>query len=236
VRRTVVIRTTIAALALLSGCFGTETGNPPFAPGVAGGAGGTMGIVPVLQLDEGWLAIDDLTFLDACVAGSEGVVVRSEPGALGLGSEPVLETDPVLEEGEYCGVRAERVAWTSAAPSALRGYTLAIDASRPDGTPVRIRSTRTGTLELLGGAPFPMSPASGGVLLFVTESLLFNGLAFDGVELALDGSIVVSAEKNAALLERIEAQLPGALALYRDADGDGRLSMEEERAGPLSGP
>ena len=68
------------------------------------------------------------------------------------------------------------------------------------------------------------------------RALLFNGLAFDGVERELDGSIVVSAEKNAALLERIEAQLPGALALYRDADGDGRLSMDEERAGPLSGP
>lgn len=221
---------TIAALAAgLSGCLGTETGNPPFAPSVAGESGGQMGIVPRPRLEAGWLALSELTFVPC---EGDGIVVRYEPGALALHGAQRLEADPVLEPGDYCGVRFERVAWSGAEPSALAGRSLAIDASLADST-VHVRSTRTGPLELTG-EPFAMSEAGGSLVLFLDESLLFSGLSFADAERDADGSVVVSAETNADLLERIEAQLPGALSLYRDVDGDGALSEEELAAGPLA--
>lgn len=226
----------IAAMSLLSGCFGTETGNPPFAPDVGGGAGTPMGLVPVLTTDQGWLSVANVALVpgETCAAGDEGTVVRHDAGALALAGAQSLETEAVLDEGDYCAFHFDRVASTSADPSALEGYTLAIDAHRPDGTMVRIRSSQTGTLDLVASTPFPMSPDAGGLIVFIDESLLFNGVSFDAADHEPDGSILVSAEKNSAILDRIETQLPHAVALYRDADGNGALSMEERGAGPLA--
>lgn len=227
-------RAIVVVLAVaLSGCLGTETGNPPFAPSVAGASGGPMGIIPTPRIERGWLAIADVTLIEAC-ASTEGVVVRHDPGALALAGAQRLETESVLDEGDYCGVRFDRVAWTRAEPSALRGHTLAIDAALPDGTPVRVRSALAGPLALAASEPFAMSPAAGGLVLFLNESLLFNGLRFDDAAREADGSILLSADTNRGLLDRVEAQLPGALSLYRDTDGDGELSDDEQRAGALA--
>lgn len=225
---------TIAALALLAlGCFGTETGNPPFAPSVAGDTGTPMGVVPQLAVSEGWMAVEDVAFEPSERCGAEGVVVRGAPAALALGGGRSLETDPVLEEGEYCALRFERVAWTSDEPAALSGATLALDAALSDGTTVRIRSTRAGAVRL-SGEPFRMSEDAGGLLVFADESLLFNGVSFTDARREPDGSIILDEATNTDLLDRVEAQLAGALFLYRDEDGDGLLSEPERRAGPLA--
>lgn len=223
----------IAALCL-AGCFGTETGNPPFAPEVSGGSGGRMGIAPPISIEDGWMSIENVELVPECDASASGTVVRHEAAALELGGRQALETEPVLEEGDYCVLSLERVAWTGADPRELTGYTLALDTLALGGTHVRVRSDRTGTLRFTASAPFPMHPDEGGLLLFVDESLLFNAISLDGAEHEADGSIEIRADENAALLDQIEAQLPGALALYRDVDGDGRLSNEERDAGPLA--
>lgn len=221
----------LVALLSLSGCFGTETGNPPFAPSVAADHGVPMGIVPQATLQEGWLALASVAF-EGC-DGGDAIVVRSAPAALALEGEQSLETEPVLDEGDYCALRLSRVVWTEGAPAALEGSTLAIDAALSDGTPVRIRSTTAGTIRL-SGEPFEMSADAGALLVFVDESLLFNALSFNDAVREADRSIVIDADTNAALLDRIEEQLPGSLFLYRDADADGRLGAEERAAGPLA--
>ncbi len=224
-------RTTLALLASITwaGCFGTETGNPPFAPELAGDHGAPMGVVPQLGLTEGWLSVASVG-LDPC--DGEAVIVRTEPAALALAGAQSLEAEPVLDEGEYCALSFDRVVSEAGSPEALRGSTLALDAAAPDGTIVRVRSARTGSLRLAGD-PFELSAERGALLVFVDESLLFNGVSLDEATREADGSITIDESSNAALLDRIEEQLPGALFLYRDEDGDGSLSVAERRAGPL---
>lgn len=225
------------ALPSFVGCAGTETGNPPFAPMVASESGVPMGVAPTLDVDQAWLAVSNVSLEPgaSCAATGDGVVFRHEPAALDLSNDQTLDTEPVLEEGDYCAFSFDRVVWAAADPAALTGLTLAIDATLMDGTAVHIRSTRGATIRLVGAA-FPMTPDAGGLVLFVDESLLFNGLSFTGATRETDGSIVVDETTNRTLLDRVEAQLAGSLFLYRDVDGDGRLSTAERGAGPLAAP
>jgi hypothetical protein len=225
--------TALALLALLSltACFGTETGNPPFAPSVGGEAGVPMGIVPRLSVDRGWLSIANVA-LEGC-ADEESTVVRTEPAALALSETQALPTEPVLEEGDYCAFGFDLAAYPDASPAELSGSTFALDASLSDGTPIHIRGSLARAVRLTG-LPFAMSAESGALIVFVDESLLFNAVSFDAAERQADRSILVSPERNSALLDHIEAQLPGAIQLYRDADDDGLLSSEERSAGALA--
>ncbi len=224
----------VCALALLAGCFGTETGNPPFAPELAGESGGPMGIAPPIGIDDGWLSVENVALSPSCAASDDGVIVRHDPAALALSGAQSLETEPVLQEGEYCQLRFDRAVFAAADPSALSAHSLAIDATAQDGSAVHVRSDATGSYRFVGTAPFSMTPDAGGLIVFVDESLLFNGVSLAGTERESDGSIEISATKNAAVLATIEAQLPGALALYRDGDGNGQLSLAERRAGPVA--
>jgi hypothetical protein len=229
-----VKRALAIASLLLSACAGTETGNPPFAPSVSAETGVPMGIVPMASLDAAWLAIEDVELVPSCSAGDDGTIVTSGQVALDLAAARAVETEAVLEEGDYCAFRFERTAWADADPTALSGFTLAIDATVGPDTPVRIRSARTGSIALVADEPFAMTAEMGSLLVFVDESLLFSGVSFAGAAREADGSILISSEANSALLDRIEAQLAGALFLYRDTDGDGALSGPERDAGPIA--
>lgn len=217
---------------LWSACVGTETGNPPFAPGVGGDTGTPMGIVPALSIEGAWLSIDDLELAPDC--SGEGTIFVSDPIALDLNGARPIEAEPVIEEGDYCALRFERVVWTDDLPSALTDFTLAIDASFGASTPVHIRSERTGSVALVAETPFAMAPDEGALLVFIDESLLFNTIRFADAARQADGSIEISSTSNAAMLDTIEAQLPGALFLYGDADANGTLSAAERAAGPLA--
>jgi hypothetical protein len=225
----------MAGLAL-AGCAGTETGNPPFAPSVGAQSGVPMGILPRLSIERAWIAVERVALEPGadCTTPIEGTTVRAAPAALSLTEAQVLETDAVLEVGDYCAFRFERAPWTGREPSTLSGYTLAIDGALPDGLPVVIRSRREGALRFVGATPFEMSPEAGGLLVFVDESLLFDGVPFDTAEVDPEGVLVIDEVSNTALLDRIESQLPGALTLHRDADGDGMFSPDERRVGPLA--
>lgn len=218
---------------LLVSCYGTETGNPPFAPSVSGEAGSPMGILPPLELDQGWLALDELAFEPAAACGVESVVVRSAPVALSLTDGAAFEADAVLEEGDYCALQLERAAWAADSPPTLSGLTMALDARAPDGTLVYIRSARVGSVRIAGDA-FRLSRSEGALVLFVDESQLFDGTLLADATREPDGSVLISEESNAVLLDRIEAALPRALFLFRDRDGDGRLSADERAEGPIA--
>ena len=218
---------------LLVSCYGTETGNPPFAPSVSGEAGAPMGILPLLGLDRGWLSLGELAFEPASTCGVDSVAVRSSLAALSLTGGAAFEAEAVLEEGDYCALQLERAPWTADTPEALSGQTLALDAHAADGTLVYVRSARLGSLRIAGEA-FRLSPSEGALVVFVDESQLFDGLNLTDATREPDGSVLISDEHNAVLLDRIEAALPLALFLFRDRDGDGRLSADERAAGPLA--
>jgi hypothetical protein len=226
-----VKRALAITILALTGCVGTETGNPPFAPEVGGETGTPMGIIPAVSIEGAWLSIDDVALSAEC--DDDGTVFVNDPVALDLQGAVALDAEPVLEEGDYCAFRFERVVWEEDAPAALTDLTLAIDASL-GSTPVFIRSASTGSIALIAEVPFAMSPDAGALLVFVDVSLLFNGITFADAEREADGSIVISSASNAGLLATIEAQLEGSLFLYRDADADGTLDVTERDAGPLA--
>lgn len=217
----------IAVALALSGCDG---GGPrlPLAPVVGGDTGGPVGVIAAVELDAASVSVGTLSFLpgELCEGDEAGTIVLEGPTPLALLGADHTMTEPVLDPGRYCGMRIER------APDG-EGVTLSLDGFTLDGARITVRSSATTPLVFAERGWFAMTEDEDAVLVFVDESALFAAIDLDATEREADGSIELSDARNAAQLAALEAQLPAALALYRD-DGDGRLSADERREGPIA--
>lgn len=205
----------IGSALALPACFGTETGNPPFAPEVGGGGFEPMGISPDPALDAATITIERGTLL-GCMDES-GLLFRS--GVLdAVGDALTIDEPGAASAGTYCALE-------------LRVVEVSIQGTRRDGATVEIRALEPFVARLEG--TFDVTPDAGGLLLAVDRTLLTSGLSLTTLP-AVDGVVRIDESTNAELLPAVAAATRSAITLRRDLDDDGVLDREELEGPPLA--
>lgn len=233
-RRTKRLATAISigsALALPA-CFGTETGNPPFAPELGGGGYEPMVIAPDPVLEAARIAIEQAS-LEDCEGRRVPLFRAGVLDAMG----GVLEVREPLEivPGTFCALELRVAACEDAdLCRALAPHAVAIDATRrADGAAIEIRGRDTLDVRLEG--TFEVTPDEGGLLLAVDRAALTAGLSLTTLE-AVDGVVRIDADHNADRLPALADGVRSAITLRRDLDDDGALDPEELDLPPLAAP
>jgi hypothetical protein len=247
----------LAAVALVAvlatGCFGTETGNPPARAQlallatssdpdrVALGASAPGRTV----VTAAWVSVDAVRLSRAEVCDIPGEREVDVSGARvvdltgGAGSVVPFDADATY----YCRLRVPlrraREPLAEGAPPGLADAAVLVSGARRDGVPFTFVSRQERTLDLRSrDAPFALgdgTPGAPGAAL----ALAFDVAAWlEGVDLdALEpegGAVVIDDRSHRAALDRFEQNVTAALRLYRDRDGDGRLDDRELSGGALA--
>ena len=228
----------IALSVPAGGCTGgTETGNPPFQAELSYTAySSAPSLVAVREpasqvvVDSAWLDLDTVALVGAGNCGRAEPAQGSVP-ALGIGDHASGEqhaTRFTLAGGEYCAldlpfVLARPAELQRGAPADLERHSIMLAGTLADGTPFALLSAATPRVHLAADADS----------FEITEKGAQNLIAFDVAQwladmnwaeaLRVDGAIRISPEDNPALLAQFESNLARGIALYRDADGDGKL-------------
>lgn len=139
---------------------------------------------------------------------------------LGMGAE--LHTP--FHEGQ-CGIELQLAL---ASPSdelvSLRGATLRVQGTLPDGTEFAAHSTRALVVTLESGQ---VLRSGDDFVLLLQPDALFFGLTLDEIDTDADGVAQLTTDSNAELLAMLESNLPRAFELYRDQDGNGMVSPRD---------
>jgi hypothetical protein len=230
----------VLALAVLaSACAGgTETGNPPlqvklsYAAYSSDPSVGIREAAEVATVSSVWLTLAEVGFTPGSGCDDQNGTFRAPAIGVGdhAGGVPVT-TQFALEPGAYCAVAlpftlAEEL--PAEAPASLLGASVLITGTLAAGTAFTIES-RTATSFVLqpDTGTFVLERAHADTLLGFDVSAWLAYVDWASAESGSDG-IVISAERNSALLARFEANLPRGVRLFRDRDGDGRLDPNAE--------
>lgn len=168
----------------------------------------------------------------ACEEVEDEQVDLEGPFTADLAGDGVLGTTPVFTAaaGSFCRVRLEyHVAGDGQVPADLAGASIFVRGTRADGVPFTVRSRVGDRVEI--------ESDDGGFTLPAGTHPLHLAFAVGGpvAALSLDslgaGPITIDDDENADQLDRFEEEMVEAIRLFRDADGDGRLSIEERAMG-----
>ncbi|MDQ3031051.1 MAG: hypothetical protein M3Y87_01435 [Myxococcota bacterium] len=220
------------ALAALPSCGGTETGNPPFAPGLGAGGYEPMGLLPDPELGVARVALEEGT-LEAC-DGARHPLFRRGVIDFATGDATFAEVFEV-PAGAYCAIELLVAACDdpdlcrTVAPDAIT-----IDGTRTsDGAAIEIRDAMPIDVRLVGA--FDVEPGLGALLITLDRSTLMAPLALGTIP-AIDGVVRIDASTNADRLPALRTALQSAITLRRDLDDDLVLDPEELTAPPLAEP
>lgn len=236
--------TCLAVLAPFGGCSGgTETGNPSFQAELSYTAYSSQPLVIGVRqpgsravVDSAWLDLDAVVLVNTgscAAAGPEQVVVP----ALGVGDHASGKhnlTRFELSTGSYCAldlpfVRVPSGSVQGGQPPELERHSIMIAGALGDGTPFSLLSAATPTAHLTADAgSFEISRSHAETLIAFDVAAWLSNLDWGSAE-RTDGAIVISADRNPTLLARFEENLTSGVALYRDADGDGKLDADPVR-------
>lgn len=212
----------LAVLATVTGCVGTETGNPPLrAPG---GFVGTypMGIRPI-PIDSASVVVGAIGFVPAgeCPDGEARAAV-SGPVEVDLVPAAGEGLELSLAAGDYCAARIDLAS-------------LSIEGMASDGTRfvAHVAPPETIVLDATAGS-FAYREGEAATLFAIDWTLVLAGVDPASGAREADGSVRIDAGHNAALAAAIAVNLPGAIVLRRDADADGTLDDDEAIAEPLA--
>jgi hypothetical protein len=151
--------------------------------------------------------------------------------ALGIGDHAAGQhnaTRFALTRSEFCAldlpfVLAPTEQIPSGVPEDLARHSIMLAGSLADGTPFTLLSAATPTIRLIADAgSFEISRREAETLITFDVATWLADLDWASAT-RIRGAINISAEENAALLSRFESNLARGIALYRDADGDGKL-------------
>ncbi|MBZ0118851.1 MAG: hypothetical protein K8H88_17770 [Sandaracinaceae bacterium] len=223
-----------AFLLSLTACTGTETGNPMLQPSVGYDELEPMGITPTIDASSATMTVDAMELIGC--DGDADVPLYAERGFVdtvrGFATAPVL----LVTAGEYCGLRIT-LARESECIGASCTPELAIHFTgrrNVDGLFFDMLDAELRTITLDGR--FEISEELRGVVLTTDAESIAATLQIATTAAEPEGNIRIDAERNASRLPEFRAAFDAALALYRDADGDGTLSADERMATPLAVP
>lgn len=232
----------VGALSLAA-CAGTETGNPSFDGSLGYDAYSSAPRAVALtrsapepeavKLDNAWLVLGDVQLLQgaACAAATSS---SAEVPGLGAGDHAgghAAVTAFALEAGKYCGARLPFMLGGSKvpnqAPDSLHQESIVLRGKLPDGRAFELRShLQTSVLLRAHDAGFVLDGAHAGVVIGFDVARWLGALDWSRAEPDDTGLLLVSADKNEALLRSFEQALPLGIALFRDTDHDGTLDAE----------
>jgi hypothetical protein len=233
-----------AVASLPSGCTsGTETGNPPFQAELSYAAYSSQPLqVSVREagtpavVDNAWLDLASVALVTAGTCGSAAPLTSQIP-ALGIGDHAAGKHNVTLFQlaaGTYCSLDlpfmlADSRALDGDAPAELVAHSLLIEGSLADGSTFSISSDATPTVHLVADSGrFEITKDQSNTLIAFDVATWLSGLDWASATRTL-GAVQISATENVALLTQFEANLAKGIALYRDADGDGKLDVNPVR-------
>ncbi len=230
--------------APFTGCSGgTETGNPSFqselsytAYSSAPRAVGVRSSAAELTVTHAWIDLDAVALVRSgtCATSSPDAVIVP---ALGIGDHAAGDhnlTRFELTPGAFCEldlpfVRAPRGALTGNVPAELAEHSVMLAGSLADGTTFSLLSSASPVVHLVAETgSFAINQGQAQTLITFDVATWLDGLDWDGAT-RRDGAIFISDTENAQVLAQFEARLASGVALYRDADGDGKLDTVPER-------
>lgn len=215
----------IALLLALTGCVGTETGNPYEDDGTFG-TDSPMGIAPEPILESAVLGLDEVTLTgaDPGETGCETTAPIFEgPVALDLvreGGEPLSFT---LREGSWCEVGAVFASDGDSPTFEATGRLL-------DGSTLEVRLDSPVEARLLATEPFTLVEGEGLHLILDLDRLFAE--ASLGTAPREGGVVRIDESSDPERAAAVGASFAPALRVVRDSNGDGVLDPEE-RDGPV---
>jgi hypothetical protein len=239
------VRRAAALLAVwITACAGTETGNPPFEGELTYNTYSSQPAVAALRQAEGgaridaaWLVLGDARFVDAarCEQRDEVPFHVQGIGAGDHATAAAARSSFALEAGDYCGLelpllRAADGELPDEAPAALLDHSVVLEGQDAQGRPLRIESRLQAPIFLRAGAgSFHMDAVESRVLVAFDVGRWLDGVDLRGADVDSQGVVVVSPERNAALLERFEQNIAPGMALLRDPQGAGTVAQAGEQ-------
>lgn len=224
----------LAFALALSGCFGTDTGNPPVTASLVGrssepGVAVAPGAAPVV-VDGAWVSLESVRAVLG--AGCDHVSEPTDADVVGdvVGVVPLAG----LPAGESCGVHLVPRAASPlppGAPAALEGRTLLVTGTRADGAPFELTADDVAPVDVAAGAPFVLSDGEGAWIAF-DVAVWLAGVDLDAIVLHPDG--VARVEPGDPEAPSLAAGFAASVGVYADAGGDGVFGPDEEAAGPLA--
>lgn len=228
----------------LTGCAGTETGNPPFAGKVGYDAYSSVPTRVALraaeqppaakapiQVDAAWLVLGNVSFLGDGECTGQGELGHAK--ALGAGDHVGTQAPPTafeLEPAKLCGVRLPIAAGEvpSSAPTELTGHSILLTGTR-DGKSFRIASqARAEVLLRSDGRDIALDDDHPAVLIGFDVAAWLDSIEWSSIN-SDAGTLIVDDEHNTAQLAKFEAKIAAGIALFRDANGNGLLDSNEAR-------
>ncbi len=235
----------LLALFPFGGCSGgTETGNPSFQVELSYTAYSSQPLVIGVReagtaavVDSAWLDLDTVALVDAGSCATPRPEQQSVP-ALGVGDHASGKhnlTRFELAMGSYCGldlpfIRVPSGAIIAGQPPSLEQHSIMLAGALADGTAFSVLSSATPVVHLAADADsFEINAKNAQALIAFDVAAWLSNLDWASATRRDDGTIAISETQNAALLARFEEDLGRGVALYRDADGDGKLDVNPER-------
>jgi len=224
--------------ALAGGCIGgTETGNPPFQAELSYTAySSTPSLIGVREpgsqavVESAWLDLGAVALLSAGSCAQPESSAFSVP-ALGIGDHASGQHNGTrfeLTADQYCALDlpfelASPSAIQRDVPADLERHSIMLAGKLADGTPFTLLSAATPRVRLSAdNDSFAITAKQARTLIAFDVAQWLTDLDWAGAT-RVDGAIRISADDNLALLAQFESNLARGIALYRDADGDGKV-------------
>lgn len=243
----------VAPLALLAiaGCSdpspqgGTDVGNGATAAlevrAYQGTAeqqkAGAMVLVDGTRVDEAWMVVERIRLRPGAVcSGGDDEVDVEDPLIAELLEGGVLggPASFPIEPGPFCRLRVrfhdiDAAAMPAGSPADLGGLSILVKGAREDGTAFVVRSRVNDELELEAkDGSFQLG--AGRNPLFLAYELGTWTAALDLGSLPGGADIEIGNDANAERLQAFEDAVKASARLFRDANDDGELSVDEHEA------
>jgi hypothetical protein len=234
---------TVAVLLSLVGCTGTETGNP-FSAQLALDAHSSDPTRVAVRVSEGgdvveqaWLVLAEIRFVEeAGCADDDGTDFEPLGAADHAQSGATVQEKTLPNPDVFCGIDVPLLTGDPAmlppgAPAELGGASVLLIGRTAGGAPFRISTAMTPNIRVAAVADaFPMSPADDevAVLLGFDVAAFLRDVDLSTAVTEVDGSIIIDATHNVALLTAFESALAAGMELYRDVDQDGTRDVPED--------
>lgn len=230
------------SLASLTGCAGTDVGNPvdmDFTlydtrdPGGGGALRARPAVDEGLVITDAWVSVDRIRLRDAAACDGSAEIEVLGPIAVNLRAPgaPAALTGIEVPSLAYCRFEFR---WSplpepvAGAPADLLDTSIYLAGTRGDGTTFVVRSDRSDELRLdARNGSFTLDTTTTGLFVGFDVATVFDGVALDTATISSDGTIHIEDGDNANLLALIEDNIDTAAMLFDDDDGDGELGEVE---------
>lgn len=230
----------IVACVALTGCVGTDVGNPQEgtsevqldAKGYQAAESNALTLPSGLRIDSAWISMSQFEFRsgNGCETPSD---VFDQPLLVDVISNETVTPLPMFElpAGDYCRLDAGFIPWDAdvpeGAPDAIQGNSILVTGARSDGTEFVVRSDMDASLRLdAQDDSFALTDGPEALIIGFAFDEWFNENTLDAID-AGGQEIVIDTNSNPAIYGQFNAALRRSSGLFRDDNADGALGMSE---------